>query len=869
MSYRTKLYMTLLAGAFVLVSGPNAWAQQDSLFEEIVVTATKRTQTLQEVPVAVSVVTSETIERAQINDILDLQSLVPSLRVTQLQSSANTNFLIRGFGNGANNPGIEPSVGVFIDGVYRSRSASAIIDLPNLERVEVLRGPQSTLFGKNASAGIISIITAAPSDEFLGSAEVTAGNYGQVIVKGDVSGPIGDNAGFSLSAGSNQRDGFAENLATGAGYNERDRWNVRGQLVLDPTDSISLRLIADYDELDEACCGSANLVSGPTTPIVFGVGGALVIQDPFAREAFFNYEPRNEIKNSGISLQADFELENSVITSITAFRNVSKVEDFDADFTSADLLSANFSDTDIDTFTQELRWASDGGEKMDWMFGAFFFDEDVSYDTQLTIGTDIRLYADLLAGEGVPGTLVALEQALGFGGILGSLEAASPGNPANVPTAQFLSTQACTPGNAPYCNPALGASFGNGQGVSELTGQSNQAFSIFGQFDFHIGDRTTLTLGLNYTKDEKDAFVNQTNSSFFDTLDFVNIGFQQIYSSLEGANPGSPANVPTAQFLSTVPCSAQTGPACNQLLGFVELQVLPQFVNYPNSVENGSSDDDDLTWTARVAFDVTDRINAYVSASTGFKATSWNLSRDSRPFASDFGAINAAGLGKPNLVSGTRFAGPEESTVYEFGLKARWDTGTVHLAVFDQSIEGFQSNTFSGVGFNLTNAGEQSTTGIEIDAVYSPSDSVQFTFGGIFMDPVYDTFVGALGPNGPMDLSGMTPAGIHEISISTSATYSGEYRNGMSWFLRGEFIFEDDIQVVDNVDKSMASREVNVFNMTYGLSTESGWDFAIWGHNLTDDKYLLSAFPSVFQAGSLSGYPSPPRTYGVTVRKDF
>ena len=235
-------------------------------------------------------------------------------------------------------------------------------------------------------------------------------------------------------------------------------------------------------------------------------------------------------------------MENSVITSITAFRNVSKVEDFDADFTSADLLSANFSDTDIDTFTQELRWASDGGEKMDWMFGAFFFDEDVSYDTQLTIGTDIRLYADLLAGEGVPGTLVALEQALGFGGILGSLEAASPGNPANVPTAQFLSTQACTPGNAPFCNPALGASFGNGQGVSELTGQSNQAFSIFGQFDFHIGDRTTLTLGLNYTKDEKDAFVNQTNSSFFDTLDFVNIGFQQIYSSLEGANPGSPAN---------------------------------------------------------------------------------------------------------------------------------------------------------------------------------------------------------------------------------------------------------------------------------------------------------------------------------------
>ncbi|MDH4001780.1 MAG: Plug domain-containing protein, partial [Xanthomonadales bacterium] len=120
--------------------------------EEVVVMATKREQTLAEVPLAVTVVNSRTLEQAQINDMIDLQGLVPSLRVTQLQTTGNTNFVIRGFGNGANNPGIEPSVGVFVDGVYRSRSASALADLPNLERIEVLRGPQSSLFGKNASA---------------------------------------------------------------------------------------------------------------------------------------------------------------------------------------------------------------------------------------------------------------------------------------------------------------------------------------------------------------------------------------------------------------------------------------------------------------------------------------------------------------------------------------------------------------------------------------------------------------------------------------------------------------------------------------------------------------------------------------------
>ena len=135
------------------------FVQAQDEIEEIIVLAQKKEQTLQEVPVAVSVVDAEVIQRAQINDPIDLQTIVPSLQVTQLQSSKNTNFLIRGFGNGANNSGIEPSVGVFVDGVYRSRTFSVLNELPHLERVEVLRGPQSTLFGKNASAGVINIVT--------------------------------------------------------------------------------------------------------------------------------------------------------------------------------------------------------------------------------------------------------------------------------------------------------------------------------------------------------------------------------------------------------------------------------------------------------------------------------------------------------------------------------------------------------------------------------------------------------------------------------------------------------------------------------------------------------------------------------------
>ena len=168
-------------------------------------------------------------------DLLDLQTLVPSLKVGQLQSSANTNFIIRGFGNGANNIGIEPSVGVFIDGVYRSRSSAQIGDLPNIQRVEVLRGPQSTLFGKNASAGIISIVTKVPQFEFGGSAEASYGNYNAVVLKADITGPITKTVAFSLAGNYNRRDGYANYVNLGIKGNNRNRYGVRAQLLFEPS----------------------------------------------------------------------------------------------------------------------------------------------------------------------------------------------------------------------------------------------------------------------------------------------------------------------------------------------------------------------------------------------------------------------------------------------------------------------------------------------------------------------------------------------------------------------------------------------------------------------------------------------------------
>jgi len=830
---RTKIVCVLLAVSYAVP----VFAQETDSIEEVVVTATKREQTLLEVPLAVSVVDSQTMEQAQINDIVDLQGMVPSLRVTQLQTTGNTNFVIRGFGNGANNPGIEPSVGVFIDGVYRSRSASALADLPNLERIEVLRGPQSTLFGKNASAGVINVVTAAPDmDAFGGSASFTYGNYNQVILKGDISGPISDTLGFSLAVSSNNRDGYFENLQSATDLNERDRWGVRGQLLFLPTDNISLRLIADYDKINEICCGVANLFDGPTGLAVRAVGGNLVPNDGFAYENYYDFDPTNKIESKGVSLQADFDFSNDMLlTSITAYRKLSRLDNADIDFTSAKLVGVNSGDTDIDTFTQELR-LSQSLDSFDWMLGAFYFDETVEYNNVVAYDAAMNPYTNVLTG-GAINDLQALGQALGL------------------------------------LPPGVGF-FQAGQGALDFTGQDDKTISLFGQADWHATDKLTFTGGINYTKVKKDAYVNQANTDVFSSVSMVEVGFAGTFFQLTGLPPtpeniaANPQDAAAAAAVSVTPCSPESFPACNAALALQELQFLPPFLDFPNSVEPGKSNDDKVTWTAVAAYQWTDNINVYARAGTGFKATSWNLSRDSRPFADDLPALQQAGLLVPNIRPGTRYAGPEDATSYELGFKGNWSTTSLNVAIFDQQIKGFQSNIFTGTGFVLSNAGKQSTKGIEVDAMWLPTEAWKLTFASTWLDPKYDSFVGGEGVDGPEDLSGTTPAGIHKITIDTSATYYFQLASTES-FVRAEYIYADDIQVVENVPADIASAKISTFNASLGFGWSNGLELILWGRNLFNDEWLLSAFPATAQPGSYSGYPNQPRTYGATLRWNF
>lgn len=839
---------TLLAGAACLAMPGGALAQDadpeagdPEASNVIIVTASKREQTLQETPISVSVTSGEVLEQAQIRDVLDLQTVVPSLRVSQLQSASATTFIIRGFGNGDNNFGIEPSVGVFIDGVFRSRSAAALSDLNMVQRIEVLNGPQSTLFGKNASAGVISVVTKEPQFEFGGLAEVSYGNYNALVVKGEVTGPITENIAFSLDGSYNKRDGYARITNLNTDVSDRNRWALRGQLLIEPTPDFKVRIIGDYGKIDEVCCLVSTLVAGPTAPAVFAVGGALDT-DFFSYNTFLSQRPVNTVDNYGGSIQADWSTGPLTFTSITAYRELKNFLDQDVDFTSADIVT-EVRDQEVTTFTQELRITSDFDGPINFLLGGFYFDESISQDSRLTTGPDARTFFALLTGN--PATFNGVETNFGL---------------------------------------PQGSIFSAGPLTAEQYSMDNTAWSVFGTVDFEPADGLVFTAGFNYTDDKKDfALAGQA----FDELANINL----VDAFITGATAGAVRNRAQFQALPAANqaalLAAATNPAVNPLLGLSPFQFQPPFLSIPNAVEPGQTRDDKLTYLLRVAYQVSPEVNVYASYATGFKASSINLSRDSRPsfgdyipgpgrssFAAPASPITNAGLGVANLGTGSRFAGPENAEVYELGVKAQWEGFGFNLALFDQTIKGFQSFLFTGTGFQLNNAGQQSVKGFEFDSTIRPTDGLAFNFAATYLDPIFDSFTSS--PVG--NLTGLRPGGIPEWNLRVAATHTHEFGlSGTKLISRLDYSHESNVAINNGLPTFNAAlrntrifdREVNLVNGSMTLQLSNGLEVGAWARNLLNDQYIITVFDGVAQSGTVSGYPSQPRTYGGIVRFKF
>ena len=438
--------------------------------QDIVVTANKREQKLQDVPIAVTAVTGEQAAEAGVVDTERLAQVAPSLNITSSQQvGLGAQIRIRGVGTATGNPALEGSVGYFIDGVYVGRSNTAFTDLVDVERIEVLRGPQGTLFGKNTSAGVISVITRSPSYAWEGRVSLAGTELGGLRGTANVSGPIvQDRIAFSLSGKINQRDGYMHDVTSGADYNDRDRWLVRGQLMFDPSSNFSLRLIAEQSERDEhSTVPSFVQITASQKSLIQSLGGA--VPDPTAGSSHFdtavNAPFTAATRDTGYTADATWTTGFGKLRAIIGYRDSLARKNWDSDLTSIDVYRQTDSLHDK-TFSAELQFTRQSS-LLDLLIGAYYFDTSTRYEKSQTLGPQGELYFKTV------GASTALS--------LGSAAGAS----------QFSTSSGLW---AP----------GTGMTLQD-TRLDGKGWSVFTHSTLHITDWFDITGGLRYQWEEKEG----------------------------------------------------------------------------------------------------------------------------------------------------------------------------------------------------------------------------------------------------------------------------------------------------------------------------------------------------------------------------
>lgn len=899
---RRMLYATACA---VAVTAGGAHAQNGSPVDVpaadeqgIIVTAQRRAEALSDVPIAVSAIGAEQLQNAGLTDIRALNQLAPSLVINTGTSEATTAARIRGIGTVGENPGLESSVALFVDGVYRSRTGVGMTDLGEIERIEVLRGPQGTLSGRNATAGTINIVTKGPEFDLGGYGAASYGNYDYLRLEGGVTGPVVDGVLAARLDGSwTKRDGLIEQVTPGEpDINDRDRWMVKGQLLFTPNDDISFRLIGDYTSRDENCCGNAYIAPiqmltrtspaggtprfgpNPLYSILQGIGAN--IQLPADNKGYLRRTATTagrpytaQMEDWGFSGELNWQLGNTALTSITAYRDYFYSQGVDADFNAADILDISNRDREFRVFSQELRLQGTVlDDRLDWLVGGFYADETLKTSDDVKFGADYEKWANCLV----------------------AVQTGQPIN-TNVPT--------CTNGALPGggfggISTALGASRLPGTGaIANDFEQKSRNYALFTHNVIQIiPSKLLLTLGLRYTNERKtiESSANMNN----DLCTKIN------------ASP--------FRTLAALPCLINS--------------TAPSFVRGDPGTRKS---EDEWTGTAVLSYHFSDDVMGYASYSRGYKAGGYNLDVNAidRPCVTTGGtpAQNAACVtqlatapaftplnGRPEATD-LQF-GSETVDAYEIGLK--WDGRMidVNAALFYQNFNNFQINVFNGINFEVTNlqackddlnGADQDnsaatgacapdrlkpgvvTKGAELEVFAYPADDVQLSTGFTYLDAKYQrNLAGTEGrpliPNlfqfpGRRTFSS-------EYSVTGAMTWTPPLSDTLSGLVHIDFRYMSDINTGGDADFEKIQDGYGIINGRIGVYGEDKrWGIELWGQNLLNTKYQTTASDAPSQgsgtyravaAPASSGFgatstqiflafPGDPRTFGVTLRTRF
>ena len=823
--------------------------------DDIIVTAQKREQNLQDVPIVVTSLSQEVLEDAGVRDIKDLQILTPGMTVTSTSSEASTTARIRGVGTVGDNPGLESSVGVVIDGVYRSRNSVGFGDLGEMQRIEVLKGPQGTLFGKNTSAGVINIITEAPSFTPGWNAEATVGNYGALAASGSVTGPITDTLAFRLYAGRRVRDGFMD-IDTGDGPrpdttdNNQDFGTVRGQLLWLPSDTASFRLIADYSSRDEFCCIGTQIRTGPTYPFVDALSTGTGQRPPaagfgplpFSRTGYANRASDQEVTDRGVSLEANFDIAsmNATLTSVTSWREWESSLGQDIDYTGADIAyrenDGEYGFT-VDNLTQEFRLAG-ATDRFDWLVGLFATSEDVGRTDSWYFGADYTPFLSFLLSA--------------------RLNAANPALPISPNTIGCYTRAAQTPVGFGTCLGTGGAIGGGGpgftvgQGFRDTYTQESTSFALFTNNTWHVTEQFDITLGLRYTMDDKSLQGLQTNTNGNGGTCAAALGNAAAIGAVLGAN------TPTVLGNFCLPWSN---------------------VAFNNRAVSESFDDGELSGTIKAAFRLNPSILTYASYARGYKSFGYNLDRVQT------GITPNASLFFPSEVVDS----------YELGVKMTLLDRTLLLnaTYFDQVFHDFQLNTFLGTAFVVESIPELTSRGIDADMVwFSPIEGLSFQGGVTYTDAAYGNFTAAdmTSPGNFAQLS-LLPGARASFAPEWSATGSVNYERNMGGGIRAGFSLAAKYMGDYNTGSDLLpAKQQDAFTTLNGRfmvgSEDERWTAEFWVQNLTDEEYVQVVYNAPLQGSAFQGTVQPngtfynpaldsqtydaflgqPRTYGATLR---
>lgn len=410
---KSRTYLSIIAANAVLIGSPQLVHAQ--ALEEVIVTAERRSESLQDVPMSVTVFSGDQISDAGISSLADISLQTPNLNLTTF-NIAEPQIFLRGIGTTNDSAASDPAVAIFVDEVYLGRPGGASTDLYDLERIEVLRGPQGTLYGKNVAGGAINIFSKRPQQEFEARAGITVGNESLVKLNAYINGPLTDNLAGKLTVSSHDRDGYAKNVTTGQDLEDMDAINLRSQLLFTPSDTVDVLLGVDYNDIQSN--GESRFITGYDTPALSGLAsipafieiGKASIAGLDERESSHDVRQYSEKEILGFLGRVDVDLDWGVFTSITAYResDTSWLQSLTPVQGEPPIIGGRVpglsevidgANEEADQFSQEFRLSGDTGS-IKWVGGLFYIKENVERDeTFVTWWDPITPLAGLSPGD--------------------------------------------------------------------------------------------------------------------------------------------------------------------------------------------------------------------------------------------------------------------------------------------------------------------------------------------------------------------------------------------------------------------------------------------------------------------------------------